>query len=477
MSYTSITATSPISLPMHMSRSLNADIKYLTTTFIPSLEALFVESKAYIEQRVMREIFPAFVKQQMALSVVNPALTDLGRSLDPLEVPRFKGSFCLSDPTKTGNPLVFASDDFEQLSGYSRYEILSRNCRTLQGPQTDREAVGRLRQAIWRREESTELILNFRKDGQPFWNFLYICPLLDAAGKPRYYFGAQVDVSTNINDIDDVLTMFTSGNQGGEVPDDRANESLYKEDNESDIDQDPSYRAQRTKSSKKSFFNPFKKSSIAPLSPPLSPRRSSDRPKTPAAPPPEKTYSTRTVLKGLSTQNNLINIPYSQFMVLESVSTFPATLSNMSLDQELNMTKKYPPRLNISFCSQALLDILDLGMAADAIVQKDVFEVLAEQANSPSITRTFKTSIREAVVADGKTFTIDLALNRRLTKSSSLGRSSNSAEDDILRDRKTGKQEKQKAQLQKMISHWTPLKDADDQVRYVVLLVLPNTTR
>lgn len=75
---------------------------------------------------------------------------------------------------KADNPIVFASDGFVKVTGYSRPEIIPRNCRFLQGLQTDRPPIERLKQGIADRRESVELILNYKKNGDPFWNLLYV---------------------------------------------------------------------------------------------------------------------------------------------------------------------------------------------------------------------------------------------------------------------------------------------------------------
>lgn len=60
------------------------------------------------------------------------------------------------------------------MTGYPRTDIIPRNCRFLQGKYTDRAAVRRLKQAIDARQESVELLLNYKKNGDPFWNLLYV---------------------------------------------------------------------------------------------------------------------------------------------------------------------------------------------------------------------------------------------------------------------------------------------------------------
>jgi phototropin len=72
------------------------------------------------------------------------------------------------------NPIVYASDGFVSVTGYSRSDIIPRNCRFLQGNHTDHAAVRRLKACIGANKESVELLLNYRKTGEPFWNLLYV---------------------------------------------------------------------------------------------------------------------------------------------------------------------------------------------------------------------------------------------------------------------------------------------------------------
>lgn len=57
-------------------------------------------------------------------------------------------SFCVTDPQLPDNPIVYASDSFIELTGYERSQVLGRNCRFLQGPDTDPDAVAKIRKGI-----------------------------------------------------------------------------------------------------------------------------------------------------------------------------------------------------------------------------------------------------------------------------------------------------------------------------------------
>ncbi|WP_239451666.1 histidine kinase famiy protein [Elioraea rosea] len=101
----------------------------------------------------------------------------------------------MTDPWAEDNPIIFANQAFLDLTGYSRPEVLGRNCRFLQGVETAPEAIARLRAAVSERRVVSAEILNYRKDGTAFWNALFISPLVDRTGRLRYFFSSQLDVS------------------------------------------------------------------------------------------------------------------------------------------------------------------------------------------------------------------------------------------------------------------------------------------
>ena len=102
---------------------------------------------------------------------------------------------CISDPNVTDNPIVFANDAFMALTGYSKDEVIGKNCRFLQGTGTTPESVNAVRRAIDAKQVETVEIVNYRKDGSSFLNALQIGPIREDDGKVLYFFGSQLDVS------------------------------------------------------------------------------------------------------------------------------------------------------------------------------------------------------------------------------------------------------------------------------------------
>jgi len=111
--------------------------------------------------------------------------------LDLLEAEEVEMSVVFSNPALPDNPMIYVSDEFELQTGYSPEEAIGRNCRFLQGPDTDPHAVQAIREALKARTTFTIDLVNYRKDGVPFLNRLRIRPLFDEDGELLYYVGAQ----------------------------------------------------------------------------------------------------------------------------------------------------------------------------------------------------------------------------------------------------------------------------------------------
>ena len=103
----------------------------------------------------------------------------------------FPFALAISDPSIEDNPLVFVSDAFERVTGYSREAAIGRNCRFLQGENTDPDAVEKISRALAAEEEIQIDIYNYRADGKGFWNRLMLGPLKDENGDTKFFIGIQ----------------------------------------------------------------------------------------------------------------------------------------------------------------------------------------------------------------------------------------------------------------------------------------------
>ena len=103
--------------------------------------------------------------------------------------------FVITDPSLQDNPIVYASDDFLTLTGYSREEVLGRNCRFLQGTETSRSKIAQIRKALENGDDCSVTIINYAADGTAFWNNLFIAALRDAENNIVNFIGVIVKVA------------------------------------------------------------------------------------------------------------------------------------------------------------------------------------------------------------------------------------------------------------------------------------------
>jgi PAS domain S-box-containing protein len=96
------------------------------------------------------------------------------------------------------NILIYVNRAFEVLTGYSADEILYRDCRFLQGDDTDQEGIREIRAALGRGEGCRVVIRNYRKDGTLFWNELSITPVFNEDDQLTYYIGIQKDITARV---------------------------------------------------------------------------------------------------------------------------------------------------------------------------------------------------------------------------------------------------------------------------------------
>ncbi|RZK70609.1 MAG: PAS domain S-box protein, partial [Pedobacter sp.] len=105
----------------------------------------------------------------------------------------------ITDNTQFDNPIIYCNKAFEGLSGYSREEVIGRNCRFLQGNERNQQAREDIRKAVTGGDSITVELRNYRKGGELFWNELYISPILGEAGQVTHFIGVQNDITRRKN--------------------------------------------------------------------------------------------------------------------------------------------------------------------------------------------------------------------------------------------------------------------------------------
>ncbi len=107
----------------------------------------------------------------------------------------------LADARQPDLPLIYVNHAFVNMTGYEAEDVIGRNCRFLQGPDTSRASVAQIRQTLHNQTASTVLLLNYRKDGTRFWNRFQLSPVHDEAGELSAFLGMQVDITDDVERV------------------------------------------------------------------------------------------------------------------------------------------------------------------------------------------------------------------------------------------------------------------------------------
>ncbi|MTH53019.1 PAS domain-containing protein [Bacillus mangrovi] len=120
----------------------------------------------------------------------HPQLKLLLKALDSSQT-----GIIITDPSLKENPIIYLSKGFTEVTGYSEEEVIGKNCRFLQGEKTSQTDIDRIRKAVKQKESVAVTVLNYRKDGSPFYNQLNIDPIYIEEEQRFYFIGVQKDVT------------------------------------------------------------------------------------------------------------------------------------------------------------------------------------------------------------------------------------------------------------------------------------------
>jgi PAS domain S-box-containing protein len=141
------------------------------------------------EEQTFVKLLTKWVRYELARRERQSEIRLKNRVMDEAEI-----GITISDPDLPDNPLIYANDGFERVTGYPTEETVGRNCRFLQGEDTDPETVAEIRQAIDAEEGITTELRNYRRDGTEFWSRLQIHPITED-GEVTNFVGFQRDVT------------------------------------------------------------------------------------------------------------------------------------------------------------------------------------------------------------------------------------------------------------------------------------------
>lgn len=551
------TSAASIKLPLRMTRMLSAETREATTAMLPRLDGMFDDAKAMVEQSLAQDLYPDFLKSQLSLS-----LQTIGPGYSPNQVcPGFGEAFCMTDPRDTDSPILYASDGLAGLTGYTVQDIVNKNCRFMQGPGTRAFGVDRLRDAIAKNKEFSELILNFKKDGRPFWNLVFVAPLMGLDGEIAFHLGGQIDVTEMLETQEDVACVlsyvppFLDGpSQTPEDPSQDTHQAQHtnrpepvgrysssshstrgrRRDGGGDRS-DAFYSKYPPNASRNRFFRNFLRRYSSQSTGSPTGTTINDSATDLSSPPPSldphvtSPYESRKSLNIPSAptvqpfSHQVVVSPFSRFMVLEYIAP-PASQGSSSggsggiggcSPSDSKKTSSRHVQLPVAFCSPAAFESLGSGVRSIAdVVGTNIFDVFADKANSPSVTKSFKSTVR-ASLAEGRNTKLDITLNgsgsgRPRTRVSSLSRRNNSggllclpspgsshgigggsgrASTDVPPSSSHGRSIRTSMSLEKLVnrgnstdcgadfvSYWTPLKDDLGSTQWVVLILVPEVS-
>ena len=104
----------------------------------------------------------------------------------------------ITDALRPDNPIVYANPAFLELTGYTEAEVMGRNCRFLQGNDTDQEEISLIREGVRRQLPVRVTLRNYRRDGSTFLNDLTVSPVHDANGSVTHFIGVQNDITAKV---------------------------------------------------------------------------------------------------------------------------------------------------------------------------------------------------------------------------------------------------------------------------------------
>ncbi|KAK4172157.1 hypothetical protein QBC36DRAFT_338540 [Triangularia setosa] len=522
--FTGVAASTPIELPQDVASMLKNNTKHCARTALPPLERLYREAKAAVEERLAETLYPEFVKHQLSqcMRSLLSASQPLARGFQSA-YPGLGDAFCLTTPLEPDNPIICASDGFLRVSGYGRTEVMNKNCRFVQGISTDPAAAQRLREAVSAGHSASELLINHRKDGTPFWNLLFVCPLLEG-GTIRYFLGAQINVSESMGaDHKDILRILDPGppgdqqHQQAEPPSGKGlrqrEKPVWRNPVNADVERPLSSNSTQQRAAPRyRFFRRFSR------------KGTNTRPGTPTQPSTQRADSLSQMTPGTATkarpppvshrksdpEPEEYSTPYARFFVLKYTPPLfsNSTATSASTAQSTRSNHHSAPsagsgtaaQLTISFSSPCALSMLGLQEPNDArlVSGRDIFAVLT--SNASTINSTSNKQVRSTVysaIAAGESVSLHMTtaifspppqrptspVNKGHTRGNSVtkgGDSQPSRLSDTL-DRgadflssvfsHNGAGHGAKSNVTKVVSHWTPLKNGDGKVEFVVLVL------
>eukprot|EP01138_Halocafeteria_seosinensis_P016406 gb/GECG01016737.1/.p1 GENE.gb/GECG01016737.1/~~gb/GECG01016737.1/.p1 ORF type:complete len:381 (+),score=54.47 gb/GECG01016737.1/:1-1143(+) len=102
----------------------------------------------------------------------------------------------IADMMAAGQPIIFVNEAFTKTTLYPKAVAEGRNCRFLQGPETDAVSIDIIRNALKENKDCHVKLLNYRRNGEEFHNLLSLKPVFGLHGQCEYYIGVQYEIDS-----------------------------------------------------------------------------------------------------------------------------------------------------------------------------------------------------------------------------------------------------------------------------------------
>jgi len=93
------------------------------------------------------------------------------------------------------NELLYVNKEFENITGYTKEEAISKNCNFLQNEDIEQKAVAKIKEALHNKQKIQIELRNYKKDGTLFYNFVSISPVYDKEHNITHFVGIQKDIT------------------------------------------------------------------------------------------------------------------------------------------------------------------------------------------------------------------------------------------------------------------------------------------
>ncbi len=136
-------------------------------------------------------------------SGVSVFLRDVNRQVQRDEALRLReraiessvNAILITDYQQVDHPIIYVNPAFERMTGYTTAEVMGQNCRFLQHGDRDQPDLKKLRTLIHEQSEGRVVLRNYHKNGDLFWNELYIAPVKDHNDRVTHFVGVLNDIT------------------------------------------------------------------------------------------------------------------------------------------------------------------------------------------------------------------------------------------------------------------------------------------